>query len=247
MPPVPDFDDIPLPGEERHAPASAHPAAAPLKTMPRPTARDAAGAPGAVLPRAAATGHSGDEASLVTSDAGPLLTFPPSWRHLVDIWRQKKPLSARKLEEAHPVSYTSELIVLAVSEDSYASRILLQREEQARVREHFRELFGFQGTLQVVPRGDAVRKIDGNQTDNVNNRSDGPAPMAPDHRGYAPDPAAMNLAVDLPATVLSERTREAQSRRQALLDEARSVPFTRDVLAALGGTIEDVRIPDEHP
>ena len=83
--------------------------------------------------------------------------FPSSWRLLVDAWKQQKPLQARKLEEVHPLEYSSERIVLAVNDQSYASRSLLQRDEQQKIREQFRELFNFNGMLVIEAKGtDAV-------------------------------------------------------------------------------------------
>jgi DNA polymerase-3 subunit gamma/tau len=79
--------------------------------------------------------------------------FPPSWRQLVDSWKREKPLQARKLEEVHPLEYSAERIVLAVSDQSYASRSLLQRDEQQKIREQFRELFSFNGLLVIEAKG----------------------------------------------------------------------------------------------
>ncbi len=146
----------------------------------------------------------GSEASAgARSDAA----FPPTWRDLVEAWKRGKPLQARKLEEAHPLVYSRERIALAVPEDSFASKILLKPDEQARIREQFRELFGFNGTLVVTPRGQA----------------------------------AAATAAPLPDTLLDTRSKEADGRRQKLVDDARNAPLTKEVLAVLGGTIEDVR------
>lgn len=133
--------------------------------------------------------------------------FPASWRDLVEGWKHGKPLQARKLEEAHPIEYSAARIVLVVAEDSFASKSLLKPDEQARVREQFRELFGFTGSLIVSARG----------------QSHGATAAA------------------LPDTLLDTRSKEADERRQKLLDDARNAPFTKEVLAVLGGTIEDIR------
>ncbi|MBM4250727.1 MAG: DNA polymerase III subunit gamma/tau [Deltaproteobacteria bacterium] len=79
--------------------------------------------------------------------------FPSSWRQLVDAWKQEKPLQARKLEEVHPLEYSAARIVLAVSDQSYASRSLLQRDEQQKIRDQFRELFSFNGMLVIEAKG----------------------------------------------------------------------------------------------
>lgn len=173
-------------------------------------------APAQSVPRAAASGAPKPSAPApsepaVVAPKGPL-GMPATWRQLIDAWREKKPLSARKLEEVHVVAYGKDRIVLAVSEASFASKGLLQKDEQVRIRDQFKELFGFTGQLVVQPL-----EIQG-------------ATAAP-----------------LADTVLTERNREADDRRQKLKDEAVRAPFTQDLLQALGGTIEDVKIVDGHP
>ncbi len=135
--------------------------------------------------------------------------LPGSWRQLVDAWKQQKPLQARKLEEAHPLEYSPDRIVLSISEQSFASKALLQKDEQIRVRDQFKELFGFNGVLIVKAK---VQEA---------------AEAAP-----APD------------TVLMEKSRESVARREQLLEDARNAPFTKDLVQALGGTIETVKIPE---
>lgn len=225
--------------------------------------------------------------------------FPASWRDLVEAWKQKKPLQARKLEEVHPLSYSADNITIAIPEDSFASKTLLQADEQARIRDQFRELFGFKGQLRMIPRGEALKSA--------------PAAMAtimeapPVARPVAPTPAAKPAAAArstpksapaakapvttkmeanpaaayddeiplpgdlhetlasasrppqdeasespilrpaaaealLPETLLTVRTREDQQRRDKLIESARNAPFTKEVLAVFGATIEDVRI-----
>lgn len=145
------------------------------------------------------------------------MVLPETWRLLVDAWRISKPLSARKLEEAHALVYGPDRIVLGVSEASYASKGLLQKDEQSRIRDQFRELFGFTGLFMVQPLEAPVKDT------------------------------AVEVPV-LPETVLTERSREADDRRQKLKEDAVRAPFTQDLLSALGGTIEDVKIVDgKHP
>ncbi len=131
--------------------------------------------------------------------------LPATWRQLVDAWKQQKPLQARKLEEAHPLEFGPDRIILAVSDASYASKLLLQKDEQARIREQFRELFGFTGALIVKPRTDAVAGGE---------------------------------------NILAERGRESSAKRDQLIEEAKNAPFTKDLLQALGGTLEDVKVPE---
>lgn len=218
--------------------------------------------------------------------SGPVTgkTFPETWRLLVDAWKQQKPLQARKLEEAHPVEYTRERIVLAVSEDSYASKSLLAKDEQLRIRDHFRELFGFSGTLVVLPKNEVLRKqpapqpraaepvaaprpISGRAIGAPPPTDDVPPPIddvfadasVPDPLAFADldaststppaaasAPAKVGYDTHLPDTILTERGREASARRAKLIEDARNAPFTKEVLAVLGGTIEDVRIVGDN-
>lgn len=136
------------------------------------------------------------------------MSFPPTWRDLLDGWREKKPLSARKLEEAHPIAYGADRIVLGISEQSYASRALLLKEEQMRIRDQFHELFGFAGVLVIEP--------------------------------LAKDAAPAQL----PQNVLTERVQEAVDKRRMMIEATRNAPFTQDLVAVLGASIEDIRISD---
>ena len=134
--------------------------------------------------------------------------FPSSWRELLDAWREKKPLSARKLEEAHPITYGDTRIVLGISDKSYVSKALLQKDEQLKIREQFQELFGFSGVLVIEP-------LQGEKPSSL-----------------------------LPKNVLTERVEEAVDKRRSLIETARNAPFTQDLVAVLGATIEDISIAD---
>lgn len=134
--------------------------------------------------------------------------FPSSWRELLDAWREKKPLSARKLEEAHPITYGDTRIVLGINDKSYVSKALLQKDEQIKIREQFQELFGFSGVLVIEPL-----------------------------QGETP-------SSQLPKNVLTERVEEAVDKRRSLIETARNAPFTQDLVAVLGASIEDISIVD---
>jgi len=151
----------------------------------------------------------------VAAPQGP--SFPATWRLLADAWRRLKPLQARKLEEVHPIAYGPDRIVLALADEQFASRALLQRDEQVKLAEAFRELFAFTGELIVQTRAGAT----------IETPAPTPAPEAP-----------------LPDTVLTQRSREAEERRQKLLDDARNAPFTREIESALGGRVDNVRLVD---
>ena len=169
------------------------------------------------------SGLSGASSATIEKSADPILmmpetkavnaptvkpAFPSTWRELLDGWREKKPLSARKLEEAHPISYGPDRIALGVNEQSYASKALLQKDEQIKIRDQFQELFGFRGVLVIEPL--AV--------------------------GAAP--------VMLPKNVLTERVEEAVDKRRLMIEATREAPLTKDLVAVLGASIEDIRISD---
>mgnify|MGYP006275407291 CR=1 FL=1 len=80
--------------------------------------------------------------------------FPEKWEDLVAMWRKHRPLHAGKLEDAHPHVYSKEVISLTVQESSYA-RCLLNKDEQARLKQAFSELFGFTGRI-VIEKADSA-------------------------------------------------------------------------------------------
>ena len=83
-------------------------------------------------------------------------SFPPSWRHLVSAWKEKKPLAARVVEEAFLISYSAAEISLAVEEGSLSASQLLTQETQRQVVDQLRQLFGFKGRLSVVDKRTAA-------------------------------------------------------------------------------------------
>ena len=230
---------IPIASQDR-AGAAVNPtvkaAAAPSRTMklsaalpPRSAVAAATAAPQVVTPAPAATSAvvAADVAAAAPSGDGgrrvrpPMPTgMPATWRQMIDAWKQQKPLQARKFEEAHPLEYSRQRIVLAISDDGFASKSLLSRDEQARVKDQFRELFGFDGVLVIQPKTAATTA---------------------EVQGEAPVP--------LPETILAERGREAVDRQDRLIEAARNAPFTKDLLSTLGGKLEGVRIlgSDETP
>jgi hypothetical protein len=77
----------------------------------------------------------------------PTPTLPSTWRELVDVWRTRHPLQAKRLEDVHPVVYTSDRIELVVPTDSFLSAALLKPEEQRKLKDAFKELFGYTGGI----------------------------------------------------------------------------------------------------
>jgi DNA polymerase-3 subunit gamma/tau len=142
--------------------------------------------------------------------------FPPTWRKLVDAWKIHKPLAARKLEEAHAVEYSPAGIKLVVSDSGFA-KTLLKPEEQNNIRQIFADLFGFQGTLRVIPKENLA------------------ASVAEEVSVPAPPPAK-----PLPDTILQTRDKETEERRQQREAAAKSSPFTKEALHQFGASVDRV-------
>jgi hypothetical protein len=173
--------------------------------------------------------------------AAAATAFPDTWRALVDAWKLRKPLQARKLEEVHPVVFSAAQITIAVSETGFASKSLLQRDEQLKVMEQFRELFGFTGQLSVVAKAEA--ESDKAAVSQAASPAPSPAPAAA-HTPEAPRAAVKDAVADaaLPDTILSQKEREGAERRRQLVESARTAAFTQEVLAVFDASIEDVTI-----
>gem|GEM_PF-783176 len=148
------------------------------------------------------------------SQAKNPVAFPPTWPDLVEAWKRLKPLQARKLEEAHPVVYSEATISLTVPFQSLAASSLLNRDEQNRLRDVFRELFGFDGVLEIS------------------------ALAQRDHTDTSPLPHTV------PESILQERARKVAGEREQVVESVKSSPMTKEALAILGGKVEDVRITD---
>ncbi len=69
--------------------------------------------------------------------------LPDTWRECVEAWKKHNPLQAKKLEDAHPITYSSQMIELVIPPDSFLSATLLKAEEQKKLRQSFADLFGF--------------------------------------------------------------------------------------------------------
>jgi DNA polymerase-3 subunit gamma/tau len=181
-----------------------------------------ASAAAAIRGEAAAASPPASDAPQPESDAGPArasmspkpaLPFPATWRALVDAWKREKPLQARKLEDTHPLRYGEDEITIAVHAHSPCN-VLLAREEQLRIKELFRELFGFTGALTVVPAEEALAR---------RGASDGGEAALPD-------------------TILTERAREGAERRMRIRTETEKGAFAKEALAVLGGAVEDIAV-----
>ena len=75
--------------------------------------------------------------------------FPSDWRSLVEIWKTKKPLQARLLEETYATHFDKDLIQITVSGSNFASAKLRQIETVRHLEQEFSHLFGFRGRLEL--------------------------------------------------------------------------------------------------
>lgn len=153
-------------------------------------------------------------APVASETAKKIKVFPANWHDLVAIWRHHRPLQAGKLEDAHPHVYSPELISLTVLESSFA-RCLLNPDEQARLKQSFSDLFGFQGRI-VIEKAQP-------QT-NFTAIADTTAAASP------------------PESLAQKSERETLQRHDALRQAAVNHQTTRDVLEVFGGKVENVRI-----
>ena len=76
-------------------------------------------------------------------------TMPASWAELVALWKKHQPLEARKLEEVVLLTYTAELIEVAVSPSSIIGPQLLRADYQQKISQSLADLFGFQGRFRA--------------------------------------------------------------------------------------------------
>jgi hypothetical protein len=89
------------------------------------------------------------------------MTLPASWAELVAIWKEKKPLQARQLEECVCTFYHPKEIRLQADEHSFAASNLLRKASRDLLLNQFKELFGFEGSLIVTSAHVAAFYVDG--------------------------------------------------------------------------------------
>ncbi len=142
------------------------------------------------------------------------IIFPATWREFVDEWKKQKPLQGRVLEEAYVMEYTRQRIQLAVEPQSMAGGKLLQQEVRKRLLEQFILLFGFEGQLEVIPKGESSGQ-----------RS-----------------VQESFANPLGETLLEAKNREREVAREDLKHRLEDHPMTREVISRFGGTIEQIEL-----
>jgi len=153
--------------------------------------------------------------------------WPATWRDLVDGWKKQKPLQARVLEEIHPIIYSKELLHIKVDSKSFAASRLIQPESQNRLRDHFHQLFGFQGELRVTI---------------FDKSEDGPPPSVGVENQA--DEQFNRRPEALPESILEVKHREKQKMRHQLIEELTGHPITREVLMAFDGKISRIEYQD---
>lgn len=164
--------------------------------------------------------------------------FPSSWRELVDIWKQVKPLQARKLEEVHPIQYSPQKIVVAVDPQGMIGPILLLPTTQKSIEKVFGELFAFTGEFTAIEKSQAgpfaLREPVQQISSPVMPLDTDPSPTQRIHGGRE--------GRELPRSILEDRASEKLDKRSALLNYAREHELTREVLSEFSGKIVDIRI-----
>jgi hypothetical protein len=175
--------------------------------------------------------------------------FPKSWRELVEIWKQVKPLQARKLEEVHPIHYSPEKIIVAVDPNGMIGPMLLQPATQKNIEKMFSELFGFSGQFSAIEK-DRAHVLTAAASAPVN------SPASDQHLSVKPGTHAdlsnilpQKMAEEggkktLPKSILEDRAREKTEHRSSLLDYARDHELTKEILSKFDGKIVDIRVTD---
>jgi DNA polymerase-3 subunit gamma/tau len=141
----------------------------------------------------------------------PQKTLPATWRECVEIWKKLKPLQAKRLEDAHPIQYTTKIIELVVPTESYLSAMLLKPEEQKKLKDAFLDMFGFEGQIVVNPK----------------------------KAGASAQPH-LDAEPVLPDSVASIQKRENDKWRESLMREALNHPITQDTMKLFNATIESI-------
>ncbi|MDB2447066.1 DNA polymerase III subunit gamma/tau [bacterium] len=202
-------------------------------------------------------------------------TFPPTWRALVNAWKAKKPLQARKLEEVHPIEYTPEKIVVAVDPNGMVGPALLKRDTQVKIAAAFGELFGFAGDFSAIPRDGATKILEESAAESEPGSINSPvqdqqvvpsaqtgSPLRAPNMADAPKPetapefksepivngaqtAGSQDLEQLPDSILQQKSRELDERRAEVISAAENAPLTQHMQAALDAEVGKVEITSQ--
>lgn len=144
------------------------------------------------------------------------VSFPKTWRDLVEQWRIQKPLQARLLEEAYLISYDANLIRVSIRPESMVARKLLQLDVQKKIEVQLEEMFGFIGRFQVEEHTE--------QTVVTN--------IKPEDETKKQD------------NLLDIRRDEKREAREKLINNVKEHPLTKEALSLFNGTIESIEVID---
>ena len=156
-------------------------------------------------------------------EAKEVETFPQTWRAMIEEWKKLKPLQGRQLEDLYPLKYDQNLIELAVPAKTMAASGLLQPDSQKRMLVQMKNLFGFQGRLNVVLRE-----------------------SSPDPKAATPDPQELKVGQDAndQHNMVDVRHFEKNEKNEALKKEARDHPLTQKLLNEFGLNIDRIDISE---
>lgn len=157
--------------------------------------------------------------------------FPETWKDLVEGWKKFKPLQARKLEDVHPVEYSSQKIVLAVDAASMVASSLLDEAGRRSFYDVIHDLFAFNGELKVVDKLDV-------EITNVEEPN-----KAPVQSQSAPTEQVLPIE-ELPETILQSRSRENEAKRKDVIEKAKTHELTQSLIEKYDGEIVGVKITD---
>lgn len=154
----------------------------------------------------------------INTPAPPMGTFPETWSDLVDLWKSKKPLQARKLEEVHCLEYSPSTIKVLVDSKSLAANSLLDPAQAAKIQDQFQELFQFSGRFIVTQNQGAISGDPSNPT---------------------------GASAPRPESILERKDRENLERTNQIIENARKNELTVTALAATNGQIASIQVKDK--
>ena len=146
--------------------------------------------------------------------------MPSTWKELVEAWKKRVPLQARKLEDVHCLNYSRDQISIVVDRRSLAAAELLVPESLTLLKRKFQALFGFEGLINVQSK-------------------DGTLPQTESTASPTPPP--------LPETILEGKEKAAAARREQIISTVTDHPLTQSTLSRLQGRIKDVHLHDDQP
>ena len=148
-----------------------------------------------------------------TAQSPSIKALPATWTECVEAWKKLNPLQAKRLEDVHPITYSSTLIELLVPTESFFSAMLLKPEELAKTKDIFKDIFGFKGNLIVS----AKKKTPLGETEK----------------------SSLETAA-LPETVATIQKREREKREESVIAEVKNHPATQEAIKLFNASIESI-------